>query len=296
MTYQKSTALSEYHKLESVLVHTAEQAFQSSEKIEREWQKLNFTERPDMKQAKAEYWNFLEILKKEGIDIYYLPGDQGLSLDSIYCRDASIVTDAGMIICRMGKYFRREEPESHRQFYELQGYPILGEIRTPGTLEGGDVTWIDKKTLVVGHSYRTNNEGIRQLIKLLEPLQVEVVVVDMPHYKGPDDVFHLMSVFSPVGQELAVVYSPLLPIGFRNLLLDWGYNLVEVPDDEFETMGCNVLALSDRRCLMLNGNKETEKRLLDAGCDVITYEGYDISVKGGGGPTCLTRPLSRLLG
>ncbi|HEX4374510.1 MAG TPA: arginine deiminase family protein, partial [Puia sp.] len=142
-------------------------------------------------------------------------------------------------------------------------------------------------------TYRTNEEGIRQLKTLLNPIGVEVVVAELPHYKGPNDVFHLMSILSPVDKNFAVVYSPLMPIAFRNLLLKKGYELIEVPDDEFELMGCNVLALAPRICLMVAGNPKTKLLLEKAGCEVIEYFGNEISVKGGGGPTCLTRPIVR---
>ena len=166
-------------------------------------------------------------------------------------------------------------------------------INAPGTIEGGDVTWLDDKTLAVGHTYRTNEEGIKQLTALLKPLGVEVITVSLPHYKGPSDVFHLMSVLSPVDKNLAVVYSSLIPIIFRNELIARGFELVEVPEEEFDSMGCNVLALAPRVCLMVKGNPITKSRLEKAGCKVIEYEGSEISVKGGGGPTCLTRPVAR---
>jgi N-dimethylarginine dimethylaminohydrolase len=152
---------------------------------------------------------------------------------------------------------------------------------------------LDEKTLAVGHTYRTNPEGIRQLKTLLAPIGVEVITVPLPHYKGPSDVFHLMSILSPVDKDLAVVFSPLMPIPFRELLLQRGVKLVEVPDEEFDSMGCNVLAMGPRNCLMVAGNPVTKARLLAAGCQVTEYKGSEISVKGGGGPTCLTRPLIR---
>ena len=170
---------------------------------------------------------------------------------------------------------------------------MLGTITAPGTLEGGDVAWLDEHTLAVGHTYRSNEEGIRQLTALLKPLGVQVITVPLPHYKGPSDVFHLMSILSPVDTNLAVVYSPLMPIVFRNLLMQRGYQLIEVPDNEFESMGCNVLALAPRKCLLVDGNPVTKEALENAGCNVIVYKGEEISVKGGGGPTCLTRPIYR---
>ena len=227
--------------------------------------------------------------------MHFLPENPDLTLDALYCRDASIATDFGMILCNMGKTQRKAEAEVHRQYFENMSIPILGEIMAPGTLEGGDVAWIDNQTLAVGHSYRTNWAGIEQLKSLLEPNGVKVLVVDLPHFKGPDDVFHLMSVLSPVDKDLAVTYSPLLPIDFRNELLERGYDFVEVPDEEFMSMGCNVLAIAPRVCIVVDGNPNTKARLENKGCRVLTYKGTEISIKGGGGPTCLTRPLSRQL-
>jgi N-dimethylarginine dimethylaminohydrolase len=214
-------------------------------------------------------------------------------MDSIYCRDAAIATNRGMIICNMGKEGRKNEPTAEHRAFEANGINVLGFITSPGTVEGGDVAWLDEKTLAVGHTYRTNEEGIRQLSALLAPQGVTVMPVSMPHYKGPSDVFHLMSVLSPVDNNLAVVYSPLIPIIFRNELIARGFELVEVPEEEFDSMGCNVLALAPRVCLMVKGNPITKSRLEKAGCKVIEYEGAEISVKGGGGPTCLTRPVTR---
>jgi N-dimethylarginine dimethylaminohydrolase len=194
----------------------------------------------------------------------------------------------------MGKEGRKNEPLAEQKAFEEQGIPVLGVISAPGTIEGGDVAWLDEKTLAVGHTYRTNEEGIKQITALLAPIGIDVIVVPMPHYRGPSDVFHLMSVLSPVDSNLAVVYSPLIPIVFRNELIKRGYELVEVPEAEFDSMGCNVLALAPRVCLMVKGNPITKERLEKAGCKVIEYEGAEISVKGGGGPTCLTRPVERV--
>jgi len=198
-----------------------------------------------------------------------------------------------LIICRMGKSGRSNEPEQERLAFEQNGIKILGEIAAPGTLEGGDIAWMDQKTIAVGHTYRTNESGIEQLRALLSAIGVDLIVAEMPHYKGESDVFHLMSVLSPVDDNLAVVYSPLMPIKFRNQLLDRGFELIEVPDKEFDSMGCNVLAIAPRKCMMVKGNPITKQRLEEADCEVLEYEGQEISVKGGGGPTCLTRPILR---
>tara|TARA_R110002073_G_scaffold159477_1_gene314771 strand:+ start:259 stop:1137 length:879 start_codon:yes stop_codon:yes gene_type:complete len=288
-----TTSHSEYLKLKKVFIKPAKDAFVSDIHLSEQWRELNYLSRPDFDNAKEEYNSFQAYFIKNNIELLNFPFDGKVKIDSIYCRDASIATDFGMIICNMGKGERINEPKSHLEIYTQNNIPVLGIIEAPGTLEGGDVAWLDKKTLAVGHTYRTNPEGITQLKALLEPKGIEIIVVELPHYKGENDVFHLMSILSPVDKDLAVVYSPLMPIKFRNELLDRGFELIEVPDEEFDSMGCNVLAIAPRQCLMVAGNSKTKKLLEDAGCEVTTYKGEDISVKGGGGPTCLTRPLLR---
>jgi N-dimethylarginine dimethylaminohydrolase len=287
------SAHSESGKLKSVFIKKASSAFINEQHIAKHWEALNYLGKPDINIALQEYDAFEQVFKDNDVELLYLPEDDTVNMDSIYCRDAAIATDKGMIICNMGKEGRMKEPAAEQRAFESNGIPVLGVITAPGTLEGGDVAWLDEKTLAVGHTYRTNEEGIRQLTNLLAPLGVTVMSVPMPHYKGPSDVFHLMSVLSPVDKNLAVVYSPLIPIVFRNELIARGYELVEVPDQEFDSMGCNVLALAPRVCLMVKGNPITKSRLEKAGCKVIEYEGAEISVKGGGGPTCLTRPVMR---
>ena len=289
----RTTHHSEYLKLKSVFIKPVQYAFISNSLLEKQWQELNYLAQPDMDKALEEYEAFENTLRDAQVEVHYFPQDDELSIDSIYCRDAAIATDFGMIICEMGKSGRRKEPSAQKQAFLELNIPILGEIRAPGTLEGGDVAWLDEKTLAVGHTYRTNTAGISQLKALLQPHGVEVLVAELPHYKGPSDVFHLMSILSPVASNLAVVYSPLMPITFRNQLLERGYQFVEVPEDEFESMGCNVLALSPKNCMMVAGNPKTQQALEAAGCKVIAYEGKHISVYGGGGPTCLTRPMLR---
>ena len=285
---------SESGKLKSLFIKKVSAAFIDDAHIEKHWANLNYLDKPIIHNALAEYESFEKILQEQGAQILYFPEDSSVNMDSIYCRDASIATSKGMIICRMGKEGRKEEPAAQQKAFEANGIPVLGVIVAPGTIEGGDVAWLDANTLAVGHTYRTNEEGIRQVTVLLQPLGVNVITVPMPHYRGPSDVFHLMSVLSPVADNIAVVYSPLIPIVFRNELLARGFELVEVPEEEFDSMGCNVLALAPRTCLMVKGNPITKSRLEAAGCKVIEYEGADISVKGGGGPTCLTRPITRV--
>jgi N-dimethylarginine dimethylaminohydrolase len=287
-------ALSEVGRLLSVVAKHARDAFPDEQTIAAQWKPLNFTAPPDRAAAIDEYERFLDILQSAGAAVHLLPRDAETTLDSIYVRDASIVSPKGLILCRMGKPARATEPEAQRRAFAAlgAGFTLCGEIYPPGLLEGGDVVWLDATTLLVGRGYRTNADGIRQLRMLLGDT-VDVVDVPLLHWRGESDVMHLMSLISPVDRGLAVVYSRLLPVPFRKLLLGRGYRLVEVPDEEFDSMACNVLAIGPGRCVMLAGNPRTRAALEQAGVDVIEYSGMEISVKGSGGPTCLTRPIVR---
>ncbi len=291
----KVTRHSEYLKLASVYLKSAKNSFLSEEELSEHWETLQYLSKPNFKKSLEEYAAFQTFFREKNISTCFFPINKKTKIDSIYCRDASIATDFGIIICNMGKQGRIHEPYAQLGAYKMNNVNILGEIKFPGTLEGGDVAWLDQNTLAVGHTYRTNEEGISQLKGLLQPQGIEIIVVELPHYKGKNDVFHLMSILSPVDKNLAVVYSPLMPIKFRNELLERGFQLVEVPEQEFDSMGCNVLAVAPRDCLMVAGNPITRKLLEDAGASVHIYEGNEISVKGGGGPTCLTRPIDRII-
>jgi N-dimethylarginine dimethylaminohydrolase len=285
------TVQSEVRPLTRCLISHSRDAWSSAQRVSSQWQRLGYGAKPDLEAALSDSDAFAQVLADHGVGLDYLPADQNLTLDALYPRDAAIATDRGMILCRMGKGARSGEPAHHRAFYQAQGIPIAGEIEAPGTLEGGDVAWLDQKTLAVGRGYRTNDTGIAQLGAILGS-DTDLVVVPLPHYRGPEDVFHLMSIFSPVDTDLALVYSPLMPVPFRERLCVRGYQLVEVPDEEFE-MGCNVLALAPRVCLAAEGYPRTKRLLEQAGAVVHTYPAGELSEKGHGGPTCLTRPLSR---
>jgi len=285
-------ASNEFGTLTRVVLKHVRDAFVDQRAVDAEWRTLNFTARPDFERALREYDQFAEVIASTGAEVLTLPQACGVGLDSIYVRDASTVTPYGVVLCGMGKAQREGEPSAQRAAYEAWGLTVAGAIEPPGTLEGGDLVWLDRHTLVAGRGYRTNDEGIRQL-RALVGTGVELIVVPLPHWKGPGDVFHLMSIISPVDTDLAVVYSPLMPVPFREYLGTRGIGLVEVPDEEFELMGANVLALGPRTCLMVEGCPKTRARLERAGADVRVYAGTEISVKGGGGPTCLTRPIGR---
>jgi len=287
--------LSEVDRLTRVAVKHPRDAFIDEPTIARQWRELRFSAPPDLDRASREHDLFVEALCAGGAHVHLLPRAERTTLDSIYVRDASIVCERGLILGAMGKAQRVDEPAAQERACLSGQMPatVAGRIESPGRLEGGDVIWLDPRTLVVGRGYRTNADGIRQLRAILGD-DVEVVEVPLPHWQGQQDVMHLMSLISPIDLDMAVVYSRLLPVPFREWLLDRGIHLVDVPDEEFDSMATNVLALAPKRCLMLAGNPRTRAALERAGADVIEYEGIEISVKGAGGPTCLTRPLERL--
>ena len=284
---------SEVGSLETLLLKHPRDAFRSDAAIERQWRELNYVARPDLGAAIDEFDRLVEWFVGLGVDTHFLPADETTGLDSMYVRDAAVAGPRGVILCSMGKSARRAEPAAQGRFYRDSGIPILGEVVGEGLLEGGDVIWLDERTLVVGEGYRTNAEGIRQLERLLAEDLDELFVAQLPHYRGPGDVFHLMSIWSPIDRDLALVYSPLMPVALRELLLARGLELVEVPEEEFDSMGCNVLAVAPRHCMTVAGNPETRRRLERAGAEVHEIEAGEISLKGCGGPTCLTRPLRR---
>ncbi len=284
--------MNEFDAIDCLVVKHARDAFESQAKCDADWRALNFTAPPRFGQAIAEYDAFLAAVTRGHPRVELLASDERAGLDSVYVRDASIATPRGMILCRMGKAARQGEPAVQGGQFRAREIPVMGVIQPPGHIEGGDVVWFDDRTVAVGRGYRTNDEGIRQFAALLGHT-VDVMTVPLPHHRGPSDVFHLMSIISPVDRDLAVVYSPLMPVPFREWLVGRGIALVEVPDAEFDSMGANVLAVAPRQCVMVAGNPVTKARLEQSGATVHEYAGAEISIKGGGGPTCLTRPVSR---
>ncbi len=284
--------MNEYGPIKSIAIRPAAQAFVSQKLIDDQWQALNYHARPDFELAQKEYKVFAQLLGLTGGEVIELAGHKALSLDGIYVRDSLIVSPQGIIKASMGKAERCQEPAINAGELAAHGLNIIGEIQTPGKVEGGDLVWLDEHTLLAAIGYRTNQEGLKQLAAILGD-EVEVLGFDMPHYKGAGDVFHLMSVLSPVDEKLAVVYLPLMPVRLVQLLEARGFEFIHVPDEEFESMGCNVLAISPRHVIMVAGNPVTEQRIKAAGCKVEVLKADEISRKGEGGPTCLTRPLIR---
>jgi N-dimethylarginine dimethylaminohydrolase len=255
------------------------------------WREYGWRSEPDVAKLAEEHESFCTALGAGGAEVVLAKTSVPTDPDAIYVFDPAIVCDRGAIVLRPGKEGRLVETDAIAGDLEHAGVPIAARLEAPGSVDGGDTIWLNEGTLLVGRGYRTNDDGIRALQSALPG--VHVLAFDLPHLHGSEVVLHLLSLLSPLDDDLVVAYLPLLPVRLVQLLEELEIRIVEVPDDEFETMGPNVLALAPRVALALEGNVETRKRLEHAGVDVSVYHGDEISRKGDGGPTCLTRPLLR---
>jgi N-dimethylarginine dimethylaminohydrolase len=254
------------------------------------WREYGWRSEPDAAGMVREHEALCSVLEGAGAEVVLAePLDD--DPDAIYTHDPAINCDRGAILLRPGKEGRRVEVPAIERDFERSGVPVVGRLEGLETAEGGDTLWLDERTFLAGRGYRTNSDGIWAIERLLPG--VEVLVFDLPHWHGEGEVMHLMSLISPLDRDLVLVYAPLLPTRLMQLLPERGIRTVEVPDEEFDSMGCNVLALAPRVALALDGNPETRRRLERAGVDVFVYAGEELSLKGDGGPTCLTRPLHR---
>jgi dimethylargininase len=255
------------------------------------WREFGWLAEPDPAIAAEQHEALCELLRGAGAEVVYAGSDVGEDPDAVYVFDPVIVSDRGALLLRPGKEGRRGEPVAIAEDLRALGAPIAFEMEEPATAEGGDTMWLDERTLLVGRSYRTNDGGIRALREALPG--VEVLAFDLPRLRGPDACLHLLSLLSPLDDDLVVAYPPLMPIRLLELFAERGIAVVEVPEEEFDSLGPNVLALAPRVAVALEGNPETRRRMESAGVDVSVFEGSEIAHKGEGGPTCLTRPLVR---
>jgi N-dimethylarginine dimethylaminohydrolase len=255
------------------------------------WRDYGWRGEPDPQRIAEEHEGLCAALGESGADVVVGEPPRDGNLDAVYVFDPALVTNAGAILLRPGKEARRNEVSALRRDFTAAGVPIVSELTAPALAEGGDTLWLGESTLVVGLGYRTNATGAAQIAVALP--MVDVLTVDLPHHRGSGEVLHLLSLISPLADDLALVYLPLMPVRLVQLLEERGVQMVEVPDKEFESMGCNVLALAPRVVLALDGNPETRRRLEAADVEVHVYAGEELSRKGDGGPTCLTRPLAR---
>lgn len=280
-------------KIDTILIKRPEAAYISQENLNENWKAFQYFGCPDFEEAKREYSRFEEIIRANVPNVYLLPSDPRGGLDSIYTHDPVKITQKGAIYFPMGKELRSKEFQATEEFLKSQGVPTLGRITPPGKMEGGDVLWIDERTVAIGLGYRTNLEGIRQFKELTQGLVDEYIIVPMPHGDGPDACLHLMSIISFVDVDKAVVYSKYMPVFFREYLEGRNIELIECGDREYDTLGTNLLALEPKKCVLIDGCPEIQKKLEERGIEVFTYKGQEISYKGTGGPTCLTCPVYR---
>jgi len=279
--------------LRRVLVCAPRSAGWDSPDRRSRWQELGFLHEPEGKIAEAQHETMCQQLEAAGAEVFHLPAAGDLSLDAIYTHDASFATDHGLIVMNPAKANRVLETTHHQKFCQGLGIPVLGEIRAPAATEGGDILWLDPRTLLVGCGYRTNGPGVEALRTLLKLKGVDVLAAPLPYGAGPSACLHLMSLISLLDAETAIVDLPWLAVETVELLRARGYKFVEIDPSERETLACNVLSLGRRRLLALEENKKTNDRLRRASFDVRTFPGNELCVNGGGGPTCLTRPLLR---
>jgi dimethylargininase len=255
------------------------------------WREYGWRAEPDPTKLAAEHDAFCEALRSAGAEVVLAETEIPEDPDAIYVFDAAVVADRGGIVLRSGKEGRLAEGTAIASDLERAGIPLAATLAEPQRVDGGDTIWLDETTLLAGRGYRTNDEGIQALQAALA--EVAVLAFDLPHLHGFQVVLHLLSLLSPLDEDLVVGYLPLMPVRLVQLLRELEIEIVEVPDEEFETMGPNVLALAPRAGLALEGNRETRRRLERAGVEVSVYRGDEISRKGDGGPTCLTLPLLR---
>ena len=257
------------------------------------WRELGFHHAPDFATAQSQHEIFCSELTAAGAELLELAPASERSLDAAYTHDASLATDFGLIVMRPGKPNRVFEGQHHGTYCSQFAIPTLGTIIAPGTSEAGDILWLDARTLLVGHGYRTNAAGIGQLRALLAPKGVNVLSAPLPYGPGPSACLHLMSLISLLDEQTALVDLPWLAVETVELLRSRGYQFIRIDDSERDTLACNVLALGGKRLLAIEENHKTNDRLRHAGFDVHTFPGSELCINGSGGPTCLTRPLLR---
>jgi dimethylargininase len=255
------------------------------------WREAGWRAEPDPTAAAREHEAFCLLLEEAGCEVVVSDHDRG-NPDALYPYDPVLVGRDGAVLLRPGKVGRRGEPAALAPSLEAAGVPVAAELEEPALAEGGDTLWLDDSTLLVGIGYRTNEPAIAALEEAFSG--ITMLAFDLPHWNGDGEVLHLLSLVSPLDRDLAVVWPRLAPVRLLRLLAEREIRIVEVPDDEFASQGPNVLALGPRRALALEGNPETRVRMERAGVDVAVYRGDEISRKGDGGPTCLTRPLLRV--
>jgi N-dimethylarginine dimethylaminohydrolase len=257
------------------------------------WQKLGFQHSPDFAAAQAQHEALCGELESAGAEVIEIPPSAGLTLDAVYAHDASFLTDFGAVVLRPGKANRITEASHHAGFYLRLNIPVLYKMPSQGTAEAGDILWLDSRTLLIGRGYRTSKFGILCMHALLHREGVEVLSAPLPYGSGPSACMHLMSLISLLDDHTALVDLPFLAVDTVELLKARGFDFIEIDPSERDRLACNVLALGNNRLLAIEENRKTNERLRHAGFEVRTFPGSELCINGGGGPTCLTRPLLR---
>ena len=245
----------------------------------------------DLDLLTRQHADFVALLQRLGCGVEVLPAADDMP-DAIFTYDPAFVVPHGVIELRGAKQVRAGEPPLLTVQLEDLGVPVVGRLTAPATADGGDMFWLDRQTLAVGRGYRTNQAAVDQIRAILEPVGVTVEQFDLPHDMGPEYCLHLMSVVSPVRDDLAVVYERLAPVALLQALAARGIEMISVPEEDYTSLGCNILAVAPGVVVMAEGNDATAKALRDHGVEVHTYAASEIN-KGEGGPTCLTRPIKR---
>jgi len=300
--------------LECVLVCSPRTAGWNQPERAARWRELGFLHPPDFSTAQAQHEEMCRQLEAAGAEVVEAPPAVDLSLDAVYAHDALLPTDFGLIVMHPGKPNRVSEGK-HQAFLcsrlgvfgpgwlldpsqltpglDVLGPAMQAKIVPPGTTEAGDMVWLREKTLLIGHGYRTNAAGIKQMRNLLAPMGVEVLSAPLPYGPGPSACLHLMSLISLLDEQTALVDLSWLAVETVELLRARGYRFIEIEPSERDTLACNVLSLGRKRLLALEENQKTNEKLRQAGFDVRTFPGSELCLNGSGGPTCLTRPLRR---
>lgn len=257
------------------------------------WRDLGFHHPPNFAAAQSAHATLCHLLAQAGAEVLALPATAALTLDAVYTHDATLPTNQGVILMRPGKSTRVPEAKAQADYYAKLNIPVLSEIEVAATTEAGDMLWLDTRTLLVGHGYRTNKPGIDQLRTILVPHQIEVIHAPLPYGPGPAACLHLMSLMSMLDDQTILVDLPWLSVETVELLRTRNFHLIEIDYTERDTLACNVLSLGHNRLIALEENTKTNTRLRESGFEVQTFPGEELCINGAGGPTCLTRPLQR---
>ena len=293
MTAQSMTVQNMTANLKRVLVCPPRNAGWARDDVSAGWRALGFHHAPDFGKAQAEHDALCHLLNEASAEVVTLPPTSALTLDAVYAHDASLTSDHGLILMNPAKPNRVPEARAHAEFATTLGMKVFGAVTAPGFSEAGDIVWLDARTLLVGHGYRTNRAGIEQIRALLAPKDVEVISAPLPYGPGPGACLHLMSLMSMLDEKTILTDRVWLAVETVELLRGRGFQLLEIDAGERDTLACNVLSLGSGRLIALEQNTRTNERLRQAGFDVRTFPGSELCINGSGGPTCLTRPLRR---